>query len=84
MTNPLQEGGDDKRRPRQGPIARAMVRHIEDQEESKALVDVQIVTTLSLCDNFAKFVKIVLINFPCKINLRHIRVRRRLRLVLAW
>ena len=35
-TNPLQEGGDDRRSPMQGPITRSMARYIGDQEESEA------------------------------------------------
>jgi len=48
-TNPFQEG-DDGRRPKQGLITRVMARHIEAREESKVLVHIKMLTTLSLCD----------------------------------
>lgn len=41
----------DGRRSKQGPITRAMTRHIRDQEELETQVHIKMLTTLSLYDN---------------------------------
>jgi len=56
-TDPLQEGGDDGGRIRQGPITRAMFRHFEANKESEAPVQIKMLTILSFedyCENCEK------------------------------
>ena len=48
-TNPVQEGEDDGRRSKQCPIARVMARHIEEQGESEAPVELKMLTNLIPC-----------------------------------
>jgi len=51
MTDPLQEGGDDGGGLRQGPITRAMFRHLNASKESKAHVQIKMQTILSFEDS---------------------------------
>jgi len=51
-TDPLQEGGDDGGGLRQGPITRAMLRHLEANKESEAPVQIKMLTILSFEDSF--------------------------------
>jgi len=56
-TDPLQDGGDDGGGLRQGPIARAMLRHLEANKESKAPVQIKMLTILTFedsCKNYEK------------------------------
>ena len=56
---------DDGRRPKQALIIRSMTKHIEAQEESKAPIDIKMLTTLSFSGKLSKccgrfsFVKIL-------------------------
>ena len=45
--DPLQEGGDDGGGLRQGPITRAMLRHLEVSKESEAPIHIKMMTILS-------------------------------------
>jgi len=50
-TDPLQEGGDDGGGLKQGPITRAMCRHLEANKESEAPVQIKILIILSFEDS---------------------------------
>jgi len=49
-TDPLQEGGDDGGGLRQGPITKAVFRHLETNKELEALVQIKMLTILSFED----------------------------------
>jgi len=50
-SNPFQEEGDDGRRPKQGPVTRAMIRHLKANEESEAPVQIKMLIILSFEDH---------------------------------
>jgi len=51
MTDPLQEGGDDGGGLRQGPITRAIFRHLEEKKKSELLVQIKMLTILNFEDS---------------------------------
>ena len=56
----------DGRRPRQGPVTRAMIKHLKVSEESKAPAQIKMMTILSFEDHL-KIVKISIGKFSsCK------------------
>jgi len=53
-SNPFQEGGDDGRRPRQGSITRAMLKHLEANEELEVPTQMKLLTILGFEDHLEK------------------------------